>query len=137
MKKFIRLDVKGQWRGTEHVSSVGVSSFVSGYEQFEKGVSCYRLDSQAEALNDLRQYWFETASITEDDLENMQITIFEGELLDEWGSDGEDLAICTKTLKEIDAKEIMTKVNELYWDMECGDITEEEYEKELNKIELL
>lgn len=137
MKKFIRLDVKGEWRGTEHVSSVGVSSFVPGHEQFEEGVSCYRLDDQAEALNDLREYWFETASITESDLENMQITIFEGELLDRWGSDGEDLAICKRTLKEIDAKEIMIKVNELYWDMECGDITEEEYEKELNKIELL
>lgn len=137
MKRFIRLDVKGEWRGTKHVSSVGVSSFVSGYEQFEKGVSCYRLDNQAVALNDLRQYWFETASITEDDLENMQITIFEGELLDEWGADGEDLAICTKTLKEMDAKEIMIKVNELYWDMECGDITETEYEKKLNEIKLL
>ena len=137
MKKFIRLDRKGEWRGTEHVSSVGVSSFVSGHEQFEGGVSCYKLDDQAEALNDLREYWFETASITESDLENMQITIFEGELLDRWGSDGEDLAICKRTLKEIDAKEIMIKVNELYWDMECGDITEAEYEKELNKIELL
>lgn len=137
MKKFIRLDMKGEWRGTEHVSSIGVSSFVSGHEQFEEGVSCYKLDNQAEALNDLREYWFETASITESDLENMQITIFEGELLDKWGSDGEDLAICKRTLKEIDAKEIMIKVDELYWDMEYGDITEEEYEKELNKIELL
>ena len=137
MKKFIRLDMKGEWRGTEHVSSVGVSSFVSGYEQFEEGVSCYRLDNQAEALTELRDYWFETASITEDDLEDMQITIFEGELLDKWGSDGEDLAICKRTLKEIDAKEIMTRVNELYWDMENVNISEEEYEKELNKIELL
>lgn len=137
MKKFIRLDMKGEWRGTEHVSSVGVSSFVPGHEQFEDGVSCYRLDNQAEALTELRDYWFETANITEDDLEDMQITIFEGELLDKWGSEGEDLAICKRTLKEIDAKEIMTRVNELYWDMENVNISEEEYEKELNKIELL
>ena len=137
MQKFIRLDTKGEWRGTEHTSSVGVSGFVEGHEQFEEGVSCYKLDDQADALNDLREYWFETAGITAEDLEDMQITIFEGELLDKWGSDGEDLATCTKTLKEMDAKEIMIKVDELYWDMEYGDITEEEYEKELNKIELL
>jgi len=134
MKKFIRLDTVGEWRGTEHVSSVGVSSFVSGHEQFEEGVSCYELDDRAEALKDLREYWFETAGITESDLEDMQITIFEGELLDIWGSDGEDLAICTKTIKEIEAKEVMMKVDELYWDMEYGDITEEEYESEIKKI---
>ena len=136
MMRFIRLDMKGEWRGTDHMSSVGVSSFVPGHEDYEEGVSCYRLDDQAEALNDLREYWFETASITEDDLENMQITIFEGELLDRWGSDGENLAICTKTIKEIDAKEIMMKVDELYWDMDCGDIDEDEYEEALNEMRL-
>lgn len=137
MKKFIRLDTKGEWRSTEHVSSVGVSSFVAGHEDFEEGVSCYKLDDQAGALNDLREYWFETASIDEDDLEDMQITIFEGELLDKWGSDGENLAICTKTIKEMDAKEIMMKVENLYWDMDCGVIEEDEYEEKLNEIELI
>ena len=40
----------------------------------------------------------------------MQVTIFEGEKLPTWGCDGEDLAICTATLKEIDAVEFMTKL---------------------------
>ena len=129
--------MKGEWRGTKHCSSVRVSSFVAGHEDFEVGVSCYKLDNQADALNDLREYWFEIASITEDDLENMQITIFEGELLNRWGSDGENLAVCTKTIKEMGTKEIMMNIDELYWNMECGNIAEEEYWQKLNEIELI
>jgi|SRR5690625_229338 len=135
MEKFIRLDTKGEWRGTEHVSSV--QGMGEEFGLWEKGISCYNLKDQDEALASLRDYWFDIASITEEDLENMQITIFEGEQLEnEQGGDFEDLAICTRTIKEIDAKDIMIKINELHEDMLCGNIDEWNYLEKLNEIEL-
>lgn len=137
MKKFIRLDTVGEWRGTEHVSSVGVSSFVPGHESFEKGVSCYRLDNQAEALKSLFDYWTGIVMLDNaDDYNDMQITIFEGELIGE-GSDYEDIATCERTLAEIDAKPIMKVALEAYFEEKYGDMDEEELDEILNGIELI
>ena len=135
MKKFIRLDMKGHWRGREHISSV--QGMGEEYEElFEKGISCYCLDDQPLALDSLREYWFETASVTEKDLENMQVTIFEGYKVG-MGSDWEDLATCERTIAEFDAKDLMMHIQELWelkeWDEE---ISEEEYEEKLKQIEL-
>lgn len=138
MKKFIRLDTVGEWRGTEHVSSVGVSSFVPGYESFEKGVSCYRLDNQAEAFKSLLDYWTEIAMLDKaEDYEDMQITIFEGEQLEGIGSDYEDMAICERIIAEIDAKPIMKVAIEAYFEEKYGDMDEEELDEILNGIELI
>lgn len=135
MTKFIRLDMKGHWRGAEHVSSV--QGMGEEFGLWEKGISCYNLKDQGEALANLRNYWFDTAFISEEDLENMQITIFEGEQVETQGSDWEDIAICTRTIKEMDAKEIMLQINALHEDMICGEIDEWEYEEKLNEIELI
>lgn len=135
MKKFIRLDMKGHWRGKEHVSSV--MGMGEEFDMWEKGISCYELDDKAYALDQLRNYWFDMASITVEDLEGMQVTIFEGYKVDGMGGDWEDLAVCEKTLAEFDAKDFMLKIQELYELKEYDEeITEEEYEQRLNKIEL-
>lgn len=135
MKTFIRLDMKGQWRGKEHVSSVqGLGD--EYVELFEEGISCYNLDDKAYALDNLREYWFDTASISESDLENMQVTIFEGRLIGQ-GSDWEDLAECERTIAEFEAKGFMMYIQNLWEQKEWEDeLTEEEYEEKLNKIEL-
>ena len=134
MKKFIRLDMKGHWRGREHISSV--QGMGEEYGTWEKGISCYCLDDQAYALDSLREYWFETASIREKDLESMQVTIFEGYKIG-MGSDWEDIATCERTIAEFEAKELMLYIKELWelkeWDQE---ISEEEYEEKLRQIEL-
>lgn len=135
MKKFIRLDMKGHWRGKDHVSSVcGMGDEFEG--MFEKGISCYCLDDQAYALDQLRRYWFDIARVTEDDLENMQVTIFEGEKVG-MGSDWEDLATCERTINEFDAKDFMLRIQDAWEEKEWGgDLTEEEYQKFLNELDL-
>ncbi|AWC39067.1 hypothetical protein CG475_022300 (plasmid) [Bacillus cytotoxicus] len=78
MEQFIRLDMKGNWKGKEHCSSF------AGVEEHgirEEGISCYRLKDTAYALESLREYWVDMVGHTEKDFENMQITIFEGELV--------------------------------------------------------
>lgn len=137
MQKFIRLDMKGHWRGKEHVSSVGVSSFVDGHEDFEDGISCYRLNDQAEALKSLLDYWTDIAMLkSAEDFKDLQITIFEGELVGE-GADYEDLATCERTIAEIDAKPIMEQILEPYFEEKYGDMEEEELEEILNNVELI
>lgn len=142
--KFIRIDTKGEWRGEKHISSIsGLGKFADVEDvTWEKGVSCYSLENQAEGIENLRKYWFEYLGNRLSDLEGMQITIFEGELVKEngmavLGADGEDLAVCTKTIAEIDAVEFMKKVYEAHDKLIMEEITEEDYEKFLNDIELI
>ena|SRR5690625_3034673 len=132
--KFIRIDTVGEWRDKEHVSSVGVSSFVAGHERFEEGISCYSLENPVSALEDLHNYWVVQVMLDMDEFDNMQITIFEGYKLDVMGTDHEDMAICERTIKEIPAREIMEKLDDLYWDLDLGDIDHEEYENKINDL---
>jgi hypothetical protein len=130
MEKFIRLDTKGQWKGVEHISSM---NGMGDDTYFEAGISCYRLNDIADALENLRQYWTELAMVT--DFSDMQVTIFEGERLDENGSEGEDLATCERTLFEFNAQELMQTVIELhelyYYDDE---ISEDEYMEKISQL---
>lgn len=132
MEKFIRLDMKGHWRGKEHKSSM---QGMGEETYFEDGISCFNLDDQAHALENLRWYWFELASVTEKDLEGMQVTIFEGEQIG-YGSEMEDIATCERTLNTFEAREFMMNIEELH-DMIDDEITEEEYEEKLNEMELI
>lgn len=134
MAKFIRIDMKGHWRGTEHRSSL---SGVEEHGVWEEGISCYKMNNQADALKDLLWYWTHIAGNTRpENYANLQITIFEGEELDAEGSDGEQVAICTKTIVEIDAQPIMEEILEPYFDSEYDIISDEELEKILNSIKL-
>ena len=135
MAKFIRIDMKGHWRGTEHRSSL---AGVEEHGVWEEGISCYSFEfGQADALKDLLWYWTNIAGNTRpEDYANLQITIFEGEELDAEGSDGEQVAICTKTIAEMDAQPIMEEILEPYFDSEYDIISDEELEKILNSIKL-
>lgn len=141
--RFIRLDMKGQWKGTEHRSSIAGSIFSTEKTIWEDGISCYNLNDKVDAIENLYYYWTRIAMATLDDFKNMQVTIFEGYKLDTWGADGEDLAICTETIKEIDAYEFMRKVYEAkdklegLYENENGEyeeITEEEYREILESL---
>src|SRR5690606_4601418 len=141
--KFIRIDTKGEWLGKHHKSSIGGLGKFADVEDvtWEKGISCYSLEDQAEGIENLRQYWLEHLGNRLDDLEGMQITIFEGDLVKENDmhvlcADGEDLAVCTKTIAEIDEVEFMKKVYGAYDKLIMEEITEEEYEKLLNEMNL-
>ena len=135
MAKFIRIDMKGHWRGTEHRSSL---AGVEEHGVWEEGISCYSFEfGQADALKDLLWYWTNIAGNTRpEDYANLQITVFEGEELDAEGSDGEQVAICTKTIAEMDAQPIMEEILEPYFDSEYDIISDEELEKILNSIKL-
>jgi len=134
MAKFIRIDMKGHWRGTAHRSSL---AGVEEHGIWEEGVSCYKMNNQADALKDLLWYWTHIAGNTRpEDYANLQITIFEGEELDAEGSDGEQMAICTRTIAEIDAQPIMELILEPYFRAGWEEITEDELDKILNSIYL-
>lgn len=142
--KFIRIDTKGEWLGQKHISSIaGLGKFADVEDvTWEEGISCYSLENQAEGIENLRKYWFEYLGNRLSDLEDMQVTIFEGDPVKEngmpvLGADGEDLAVCTKTIAEIDAVEFMKKVCEAYDKLIMEEITEEEYEELLNGMELI
>ena len=149
MTKFIRLDMNGHWKGAEHRSSVQGRAdecycFDLGQDEctcdtsnfFEEGISCYVLNNQSQALESLRNYWYEIASNTVSDYKNMQITIFEGERLESDGSDAEDMATCNKTLIEIPAHNIFSKIYEAREQLNGEEINEEAYNKILNGLEL-
>lgn len=148
MALFIRLDTKGEWRGTEHRSSMAGQAGICVCMQtpcicnaegsWEDGISCYGLKDKSYALDSLRQYWSDIAMFRVEDYEkfNMQVTIFEGESLDSQGADWEEMAICTRTVAEYDAQPLMSKIYELHELYEGGEIDEEEYYEELEKIEL-
>lgn len=133
--KFIRIDMKGHWRGTEHRSSL---PGVEEHGIWEEGISCYRFEpSQADALKDLLWYWTHIVCNTKpEDYADLQITVFEGEELGAIGSDWEEIATCTKTIAEIDAQPIMEIILEPYFQADCGEITEDELDEILNNIDL-
>lgn len=140
---FIRIDQKGTWRGTEHRSCVAGSVFSTEETIWENGISCYRLDNKVEAIESLYKYWTEIAMVRLEDFKDMQVTIFEG-AHNGYGADGEDLANCTETIKEIDAYEFMRKVYEAKDKLEGlyknengeyeDEITEEEYREILESL---
>ncbi|WP_085523838.1 hypothetical protein [Tuberibacillus sp. Marseille-P3662] len=136
MDRFIRLDMKGHWKGTEHQSSIlGIGDETGDWEQ---GVSCYPLDDDDKgyALAELRDYWDNIASLHDiEDYEDMQVTIFQGEYITD-GSDAENIATCERTISEKDAIPLMKQVFEAYEDYFYGDIEEHEYHERLEKIEL-
>ena len=125
MKTFIRFDVKGTFRGSEHVSTFTDESYT------EPGISCYELN--AEGVKNLIRYWTTLACLTRiEDYENMNLTVFAGEKVGT-GTDFEDCATCTEVLGEIDAAEFFEKyleTEERYFDEE---ITEDEMYETLEK----
>lgn len=141
--RFIRLDMKGTWRGKEHRSCIAGSVFSTEETIWEDGISCYSLEDKVEAIENLHWYWTRIAMATLEDFKDMNVTIFEGYKLDTWGADGEDLANCIETIKEIDAYEFMRKVYEAkdklegLYENENGEyeeITEEEYREILESL---
>lgn len=135
--KFIRLDEKGTWKGTEHISS-----FTSGAT--EHGISCYSLEGETDedlicTVKDLYKYWTNIACMG--DFSEFQLTIFDGKKLDRVGYDMEDIALCTETIKQVDADPFMSRLCDiedmkdgLYEDPETGDFKDEIDEDEANKL---
>ena len=134
-ERFIRIDWKGEWRGEEHNSFA-----VLPEEEFaEAGISCYRITrwGKADAIERLRGYLMDIVMDNRpEDYDKRQITIFDGYRIGE-GSDHEDIALCEKTIAEIEARPVMEKVFELYdrYDIE-EELTGQEYMTELEKINL-
>lgn len=138
METFIRLDMKGHWRGVEHRSSMnGLAGEWDDESEnsWESGISCYSLKDAADAIENLRAYWMDIATMKNaSDYRDFQVTIFEGEKVGT-GSDYEDLATCEKTLVEAEAKTFMERVIEAYEMMEYdGEIDEKEYKQKLREL---
>lgn len=138
MSKFIRLDMKGHWRSTDHKSSIAY--YGEGEQKFEKGISCYH--ANLEGIEELYKYWTEYASLSRNDYENMQLTIFEGDFVGH-GACGEELATCNKTIQIKEAKPFLLAIEKLkdtldgYEVDENGDeieMTQEEYEEKLANL---
>lgn len=145
MAKFIRLDKKGDWKGLEHRSSFLGSALTESEEDimWENGISCYELSDLLDTVESLYKYWTEFASCTDDDFKKMQVTVFEGEHNGCFGTEGEDLATCKKTVSETEAYDFMNAIYELKealdnyindWDEEEPKITEEEYKESIIKL---
>ena len=134
MEKFIRVDTIGQWRDTEHRSFIGGDCYDD--KMSEKGISCYNLENIVEGIENLYHYWFKFCLADVSSFEGSQITIFEGEHTGEYGYDKEDLATCNKTLIEIPAHDIFSKIYEAYERLNCEEINEQEYKEILNGLEL-
>lgn len=133
---FIRLDMNGQWKGIEHRSCFAGSSLVDADEDiiWEKGISCYSLEYAEDALESLFRYWTEVACVSTEEFKRFQVTIFEGYKVEGQGSDWEDLAICTKTVKEFPAYELMSRIDDLKDELRFRDITKVEYEEAFKKL---
>ena len=140
MEKFIRLDKKGTWKGPEHRSHFAAYEYEEDERFLENGISCYY--ANVEGIENLFEYSKANMSLSYDDYKEMQLTIFEGNYSG-IGSDGEELAWCTKTIKEINAYEwivAIEKAKEMadidddgeYYDNDKDDyfrgLTKEEYE---------
>ena len=145
MEKFIRLDIKGTWKGVEHRSHFASYEYEEDDRYLENGISCYY--ATVNGIEDLFYYWTEHTSLSYEDLKNMQLTIFEGEYSG-IGSDGEELAWCKSTVKEIEAYDwykAIEKAKEMadidedgeYYDNDKDDyfkgLTQEEYEETILK----
>ena len=142
MEKYIRLDVKGTWKGNEHQSRSAAWYYDEDDKYLENGVSCYKLD--VDGFKDLWVYATDHMSIrNEKEAERFQITVFNGEHSGK-GSDGEELAWCKETITETDFLPIFKKLcildirQEGYYNEEIDDyedeLTDEEYDKEIEKI---
>lgn len=130
MKKlFIRLDRKGEWLGTEHQSRVAGNE-----EILENGISCFELEDKVCATEELSSYWNYNVGLNIDEYECMQVTIFKGEKIKEWGSDEECLANCIETVAEKEAKPFMEELEKIEDEFDYDEITQEEYQ---DKIEIL
>ena len=156
MDKFIRLDEIGTWKGTEHISKTSVydgnydeeldAEDGNVYGKMENGISCYKIyeNDKTSAIEELYRYWDEVANFNLNEYKNFQVTIFEGIKQDEWGSDGEDLAICRNTIIQLDAYEFMKtvaeakeKVEGYFYNKETDDfeeIEDEEYRQILSSL---
>lgn len=129
MQKFIRIDARGEWKDKKHISSSTAGSV-------HEGASCYRIDDDVVyGVENLWSYWTTYASThyNPSDFKNKQITIFEGEKVGE-GPDGEDLAVSTRTVREIDALPFMEKLNDLIDRHEFEEISDDEYKAELEGL---
>jgi len=141
---FIRLDQRGHWRGTEHRSSAATydgtydeeldDENVYGY--LEHGISCYRIDDGiVEGLEELFEYWTGIAMWRDlKDYKDFQVTIFEGEKLSHWGTDGEDMATCSRTVAELDAVEFFKVLFETKDALKNHKITYSKYRKILEGL---
>ena len=132
MEKYIRLDVKGTWKGNEHQSRSAAWYYDEDDKYLENGVSCYKLD--VDGFKDLMNYSINNMSITtNEDIDKMQVTVFEGEWSGK-GSDGEELAWCKKTILETDYRNISDKYDELVELLEDEEITNDKFDNEIEKI---
>lgn len=128
MQKFIRIDIKGEWKDKKHISGSTAGAV-------HEGASCYSLEDIVDGIERFWKYWTEYASTYYDpnEFKNKQITIFEGEKVGE-GPDGEDIAISKRTTKEIDAVPFMNKLSELIDCYEFEEISDDKYKAELEKL---
>lgn len=142
METFIRLDRKGTWRGTEHQSRTAAWEWEEDDRYLEDGVSCFY--ATVEGIEELYDYAINHMSLYEErDQKDFQVTVFEGNYNGQ-GSDGEELAWCTATLKEIESLDwfkTIEKAKEMadtdedgeYYDDDKDEyvkgITQEEYEE--------
>lgn len=132
MQRYIRLDVKGTWKGNEHQSRFASWYYEEDDKYLENGVSCYRLD--VDGFKDLMNYSVNNMSITtNEDIDRMQVTVFEGEWSGK-GSDGEELAWCKKTISETEYRKISDKYDELVEALEDEEITNDEFDNRIKKI---
>lgn len=148
LQTFIRLDTKGHWKGTKHVSSLQGQAgncvcfeehcICGANESWESGISCYemRKSDLLSTFEDLLDYWIKIASLQDvEDYKDMQVTVFEGRMIGR-GADGEDTAECVRTLAEVDAQPIMKILLDPYYDWTyCGEDDDEiNFEKAINKV---
>ena len=143
MERYIRLDVKGTWKGNKHQSRSAAWYYDEDDKYLENGVSCYKLD--VDGFKDLMNYSIHNMSITtNEDIDRMQVTVFEGEWSGK-GSDGEELAWCKETITETDFLPIFKKLcildirQEGYYNEEIDDyedeLTDEEYDELVEALE--
>lgn len=136
MERFIRLDKKGTWKGVEHRSHFVAYEYEEDEKYLENGVSCYK--ASIEGIEDLYRYANVNMSLSYEDLKEMQLTVFEGEYSGT-GSDGEEIALCKFTVKEIEAYnwyksiEKAKEMADIDEDGEYYDSKKDDYFKGLNK----
>lgn len=134
MKRFIRLDMEGHWKGNEHCSTFAMDPEYWGEEtDWENGISCYALTKDpAGALENLRYYWEHIAQMRGNYTEptTMLVTVFEGDLLETNGSDFEEMATCEKTISQFLAQEFMNEIIGAYNRYEYGDDENDAHEDE-------
>lgn len=133
MNKFIRIDRKGHWRDTEHRSRIANTGDDFDCELIlEAGISCF--EANVEGIESLYDYCMNYMSLEVTDYPNFQLTIFEGEKVG-YGTDGEDIARCIKTLDVKELEPFIDAIYDLKDAVEYDDMEREEFEKK--SLELL